>query len=131
MNAYGPAPGRAHAALPAPMSNGYGYGNPEYYGTGKGATPTRTYFRRHRWWYAWVPLFTAFIWLGTITSLLVVWLASGRPHYVSMSPGQKIAYISDVAADFLKPLFVAATCVVSVGFVLSLVIERWARNRGR
>lgn len=95
------------------------------YGAGVGGR------RHHRWWYAWVPLFAAFIWLGTILSLLITWLASGRPRYVSMSPGQTIAYISDVAADILKPLFIAATSITSVGFVLSLITERWARHAGR
>ena len=95
------------------------------YGAGAGGR------RHHRWWYAWVPLFTAIVWVGTILALLITWEAQGRPHYVSMSPDQKIAYISDVAADILKPLFIAATSITGVGFVLSLVIERWARHEGR
>lgn len=48
-----------------------------------------------------------------------------------MSPGQTIAYISDVAADVLKPLFVAGCAVTAVGFVLGLGVERWARHEGR
>lgn len=86
---------------------------------------------RHHWLYIWVPLFTAFIWFGTLWALLITWLVSGRPHYVSMSPGQKIAYISDVAADFLKPLFIVCCAITGVGFTLSLVLERWLRHSGR
>ena len=48
-----------------------------------------------------------------------------------MSRGQKVAYISDVAADILKPLFIVATSITGVGFMLSSVIERWARHAGR
>lgn len=94
-------------------------------------TQPRTHRHRHHWLYVWIPGFTAFIWFGTVLALLVTWLASGRPHYVSMSPGQSIAYISDVAADFLKPLFVVACAITGVGFFLSLLVERWLRHSGR
>jgi len=71
------------------------------------------------------------MWFGTVLALLITWLASGRPHYVSMSPGQNIAYISDVAADFLKPLFIVGCVITGIGFFLSLVVERWLRHSGR
>ena len=38
-----------------------------------------------------------------LIAMLVVWTTSGRPHYPSMDPHQKIAYISDVGAQGLKP----------------------------
>ena len=57
------------------------------------------------------------------------WLASGRPHYVSQDG--TIAYISDVGADILKPLFVTGCCFTGIGFVLSLAAERWLRHSGR
>ncbi|EJD49030.1 hypothetical protein AURDEDRAFT_122520 [Auricularia subglabra TFB-10046 SS5] len=84
----------------------------------------------HRW-FIWIPLFAAFIWCGSLLAMLITWLAQGRPHYVSESPGQKVAYISDVGADILKPLFIVACSITAAGFVLSLVIERALRHSGR
>ncbi|EJD07165.1 uncharacterized protein FOMMEDRAFT_144900 [Fomitiporia mediterranea MF3/22] len=86
---------------------------------------------RHHWFYVWIPLAAAVMWFGTILALLVTWLASGRPHYVSMDSDQTIAYISDVAADILKPLFIVGCSITAVGFFLSLAVERWARHEGR
>jgi len=61
--------------------------------------------------------------------MLITWLAQGPPHYVSQDGS--IAYISDVGADILKPLFVTGASITAVGFFLSLVIERWLRHAGR
>ncbi|KAG9032170.1 hypothetical protein FRB95_001797 [Tulasnella sp. JGI-2019a] len=71
------------------------------------------------------------MWFSTVLALLITWLAQGRPHYVSMSDGQTIAYIFDVAADILKPLFIVGCVFTAVGFFLSLFIERWLRHSGR
>ncbi|KAF8207119.1 hypothetical protein K438DRAFT_1917563 [Mycena galopus ATCC 62051] len=87
---------------------------------------------RKHWWYVWIPIFGAFIWFGTILSMLITWLAQGgtsRPRYSSQA--QSIAYISDVGADILKPLFVVGCVITAVTFVLSLVIERYLRHSGR
>lgn len=92
---------------------------------------SRYHRHRHHWWYVWIPIAAAFMWFGTVLALLITWLAQGRPHYVSMSPGQKIAYISDVAADILKPLFIVGCAITAVGFFLCLAIERWLRHDGR
>jgi len=48
-----------------------------------------------------------------------------------MSPNQHIAYISDVGAQGLKPLFIAGCCVTTVFLDLSFAAERWLRHRGR
>ncbi|KAG8991747.1 hypothetical protein FRB93_002593 [Tulasnella sp. JGI-2019a] len=92
---------------------------------------SRTRKHRHHWAYVWIPLLTSFMWFSTVLALLITWLAQGRPHYVSMSDGQTIAYISDVAADILKPLFIVGCVFTAVGFFLSLFIERWLRHSGR
>jgi len=63
--------------------------------------------------------------------MLVTWLVEHSPHYVSMSSDQKIAYISDVGADILKPLFIVGSCVTAVTFLLTLTAERWLRYSGR
>lgn len=60
--------------------------------------------------------------------MLITWLATGV-HY-STQQGS-IAYISDVGADFLKPLFIAGSSITALCFFLSLVIERWLRHSGR
>lgn len=63
--------------------------------------------------------------------MLITWLAEGRPHYASMSPGQRIAYISDVGAQGLKPLFIAGSAVTVIVFDLTFISERWLRHQGR
>ncbi|KAG7089904.1 hypothetical protein E1B28_011537 [Marasmius oreades] len=85
--------------------------------------------RHHHWAYIWIPLFGAFIWFGTLWAMLITWLAQGRPHYVSMDGN--IAYISDIGADILKPLFIVGCSITAVSFFLSLVIERYLRHSGR
>lgn len=49
----------------------------------------------------------------------------------SMTSDQTIAYISDVAADFLKPLFIVACSITAVSFILDLIFERYLRHSGR
>lgn len=66
---------------------------------------------------------------GTLLAMLITWLASGRPKYVSQEGS--IAYISDVGADVLKPLFITGCVITGVSFFLSLSIERWLRHSGR
>ena len=67
--------------------------------------------------------------LGTLLSMLITWLATGRPQYVSQEGN--IAYISDVGASYLKPLFIVGCSVTAVCFFLSLLVERWLRHTGR
>ncbi len=71
------------------------------------------------------------MWLATLTAMIAVWCTEGRQHYSSMSPGQTIAYISDVGAQGLKPLFITGCVITTVFLDLSLVAERWLRHSGR
>lgn len=48
-----------------------------------------------------------------------------------MEPGQKIAYISDIGAQGLQPLFIAGSAVTVVVFDAVFISERWLRHRGR
>ncbi|WEW60336.1 hypothetical protein PRK78_005821 [Emydomyces testavorans] len=48
-----------------------------------------------------------------------------------MERNQSIAYISDVAAQGLKPLFITGCAVTGVFFDLGFVSERWLRHSGR
>jgi nitrate reductase gamma subunit len=63
--------------------------------------------------------------------MLGYWLAAGSPHYEEMGANQKIAYISDIGATFLKPLFIAGSTVMVVIFDLAFISERWLRHKGR
>ena len=64
--------------------------------------------------------------------MLLDWIVQeNRRRYPSMSEGQSIAYISDIGADRLKPLFIAGACVTTVFLDLSFVAERWLRHNGR
>ncbi|PNS17762.1 Protein sfk1 [Sphaceloma murrayae] len=77
------------------------------------------------------PILSAVVWTGTLLGLLIYWLATGRPQYSSMQSFQTIAYISDVGAQLLKPLFIAGSAVTVVSFDLVFIQEQWLRHRGR
>ncbi|KAL8673716.1 MAG: hypothetical protein Q9168_001877 [Polycauliona sp. 1 TL-2023] len=82
--------------------------------------------------FVWVlPLVSALVWLGMLLAMFIVWELQGSPHYSSMEPGQKIAYISDIGAQQLQPLFIAGACVTTVCLDLSFAAERWLRHSGR
>ncbi|KAK0235811.1 Frag1/DRAM/Sfk1, partial [Armillaria nabsnona] len=81
------------------------------------------------WAYVWIPILGGFMWFSTLLSMLITWLATGRPRYVSMDGS--IAYISDIGADILKPLFIAGCAITAVCFFLSLCVERGLRHVGR
>jgi Frag1/DRAM/Sfk1 family len=66
-----------------------------------------------------------------IMGLLIHWNVDGRPHYPSMAANQTIAYISDVGAQELKPLFIAGSVVTTVFLDLSFLSERFLRHQGR
>ncbi|KAJ3505479.1 hypothetical protein NLJ89_g7392 [Agrocybe chaxingu] len=85
--------------------------------------------RYRHWRYVWIPIAAAGMWFSTLLAMLIVWLASGRPRYVSMEGS--IAYISDIGASNVKPLFVTGCAITGLGFFLSLVVERYLRHSGR
>ncbi|CAI7623499.1 unnamed protein product [Penicillium crustosum] len=74
------------------------------------------------------PLVSACMWVAMLIAMLVTWVKDGRPHYASMDDGQTIAYISDVGAQGLKPLFVAGSAVTVVFLDLAFLSERWLRH---
>jgi len=63
--------------------------------------------------------------------MLLVWITEGSPRYSSMEQGQHIAYISDIGAQGLQPLFIAGSTVTVVVFDIVFIAERWLRHRGR
>lgn len=48
-----------------------------------------------------------------------------------MADGQTIAYISDVAAGTLKPLFITGCVITTVLLDISFTADRWLRHKGR
>jgi amino acid transporter len=67
-----------------------------------------------------------------ILGLLIYWnVDTGKEVYPSMTPPQTIAYISDVGAYHLKPLFITGCVVTTIFLDLSFGSERWLRHRGR
>ncbi|OJJ47452.1 hypothetical protein ASPZODRAFT_64506 [Penicilliopsis zonata CBS 506.65] len=81
----------------------------------------------------WVfPVISACMWISMLLGMLGTWLAEGSPVYHdSMTDGQTIAYISDVGAERLKPLFIAGSAVTVVFLDLSFLSERWLRHAGQ
>lgn len=81
----------------------------------------------------WVtPIFAGLVWLGTLLGLLLHWIIdTHRKRYASMDSRQQIAYISDVGAAELKPLFIAGCVVTTIFLDLSFGADRWLRHRGR
>ncbi|KAL9031486.1 MAG: hypothetical protein Q9196_000508 [Gyalolechia fulgens] len=78
-----------------------------------------------------LPLVSAGTWLGMLLAMFIVWEVQGSPHYVSMESNQSIAYISDIGAQGLQPLFIAGCCVTTIFLDLSFAAERWLRHTGR
>lgn len=80
-----------------------------------------------------LPVLASLVWFSTVLALLLYWLfgPERRPHYPSMEPGQYVAYISDVGASTLKPLFVVGCCVSAVLLDASFLADRWLRHKGR
>ncbi|KAL8821585.1 MAG: hypothetical protein Q9223_000429 [Gallowayella weberi] len=85
-----------------------------------------------RYAFFWIlPLVSACTWLAMLLTMFIVWEIQGSPHYVSMEPNQRIAYISDIGAQGLRPLFIAGSCVTTIFLDLSFAAERWLRHTGR
>ncbi|CUS13776.1 unnamed protein product [Tuber aestivum] len=71
-----------------------------------------------------MPLICAGVWFSMLWAMMITWLAQGKPIYPSMNRDQTIAYISDIGANVLKPLFVTGCAIAAVGFVFSLAFMR-------
>jgi len=78
-----------------------------------------------------LPLASAIIWLAMILAMFVTWKVDGSQIYPSEQPGQTIAYISDVGAGKLKPLFISMGAASVVIFDVGFLAERWLRHRGK
>lgn len=81
----------------------------------------------------WVfPIFAGLVWLGMLLGMLLHWIVNTNSKvYPSMTHGQTIAYISDVGAGKLKPLFITCCVLTTVFLDTSFLSDRWLRHRGR
>ncbi|KAG6357152.1 hypothetical protein INS49_015029 [Diaporthe citri] len=81
----------------------------------------------------WVfPIIAGLVWLGTLLGLFLHWVIdTNETVYPSMSGGQTIAYISDVGAQELKPLFITGSVITTIFFDISFLSDRWLRHKGR
>ncbi|KAI9373312.1 Frag1/DRAM/Sfk1 family-domain-containing protein [Aspergillus egyptiacus] len=77
------------------------------------------------------PVISACMWIAMLAAMLGTWCIQGYPVYPSMEQGQTIAYISDVGAQGLKPLFITGSVITVVFLDLSFVSERWLRHAGQ
>ncbi|KAE9372460.1 hypothetical protein N431DRAFT_483247 [Stipitochalara longipes BDJ] len=74
----------------------------------------------------WVfPVISITVWLAMLMAMLIHWCVIGKPFYVSEDQHQTIAFISDIGASNIKPLFIAGCCTTTVFLDLSLLAERW------
>jgi hypothetical protein len=72
-----------------------------------------------------------FLVLVTLLVLLIRWTTTGSPHYSSMGNKQHIAYISNIGAEDLKPLFIVGCCITTLALDASFLAERYLRHKGR
>ena len=78
-----------------------------------------------------LPLVSGTVWIVTLLTLLIYWLAEGSPRY----PGQSnpyVAFISDIGAFRLQPLFIAGGVITSLtltGTIISVHLARRERRR--
>jgi Frag1/DRAM/Sfk1 family len=66
-----------------------------------------------------------------LLAMLIRWIVISQPHYPSMEERQRVAYISDVGAYDLKPLFITSSVITTVFLDLAILAERYLRHTGR
>ncbi|KAI0490711.1 Frag1/DRAM/Sfk1 family-domain-containing protein [Xylaria cf. heliscus] len=78
------------------------------------------------------PIVSGLVWLGTLLGLFLHWVIDTHKRvYPSMEEGQTIAYISDVGAFELKPLFVVGCVLTTIFLDASFIADRLLRHKGR
>ncbi|OKL58049.1 hypothetical protein UA08_06816 [Talaromyces atroroseus] len=75
-----------------------------------------------RRWAVILPTITVASWLAMLGALFGTWYTSGEPRYVSEEETQSIAFISDIGAQNLKPVFIVCSAVSMSTYIPSLVI---------
>ncbi|KAL8792385.1 MAG: hypothetical protein Q9195_004998 [Heterodermia aff. obscurata] len=77
-----------------------------------------------------LPLVSGAAWSITLLALLICWLAEGRPRYPSQS-NPYVAYISNIGAFRLKPLFIAGAILTSTTLVATIITVHLAFHQHR
>lgn len=77
------------------------------------------------------PVISACMWVSMLIAMIAKWAVDGYPHYPWMGADQDIAYISDIGASWIKPLFIAGGTVTVVLLDLAFLSERWLRHAGQ
>ncbi|CEI39559.1 hypothetical protein FVEN_g1853 [Fusarium venenatum] len=82
--------------------------------------------------YWWFPVLSGLVWCGMLLGLLLEWQINqhGR-RYPTQSLHSDVAYISNVGADRLWPLFITGCVLTSIFLDAAFLSERWLRHRGR
>ncbi|KAL7892283.1 Frag1/DRAM/Sfk1 family domain-containing protein [Trichoderma sp. SZMC 28014] len=79
-----------------------------------------------------LPVISSLVWCGMLLGLLLYWVVNTHAeHYSYMDKGDNIAFISDIGASKLKPLFIAGSSVTTAFLDLSFAAERLLRHNGR
>lgn len=77
-----------------------------------------------------LPLSAGTAWSITLFALLICWLAEGRPRYPSQG-NPYVAYISDIGAFRLKPLFIVGAISTSLTLVGTIIAVHLAFHQNR
>ncbi|KAH3899858.1 related to Protein SFK1 [Saccharomycodes ludwigii] len=74
-----------------------------------------------------VPIVAMIPWVGMLIAMLICWAVQGKPFYSFMNRGQKLAFISDIGATNLQPLFIACSAWQGLFYFLTLCCEYYQR----
>uniref|UniRef100_A0A8H7TMP8 CWH43-like N-terminal domain-containing protein n=1 Tax=Bionectria ochroleuca TaxID=29856 RepID=A0A8H7TMP8_BIOOC len=78
------------------------------------------------------PIISGLVWLGMLLGMLLSWIIDENSrHYDTMSERATIAYISNIGADRLQPLFITGCTLTAVFLDAAFIAERWLRHKGR
>lgn len=81
-------------------------------------------------YYFLVPIVAFLPWYGMLISMLIVWGVQGRPIYWFSNIGQRPAFISDIGATSLKPLFISCAGWQGLGYLVTVALE-FVQRSGR
>ncbi|KAJ4328011.1 hypothetical protein N0V84_001541 [Fusarium piperis] len=82
--------------------------------------------------YWWFPIISGVVWTGMLLGLLLEWLVNQHGRRLpTMSEQASIAFISNIGAERLQPLFIVGCVLTSVFLDLAFFSERWLRHNGR
>ncbi|CAG9974656.1 unnamed protein product [Clonostachys byssicola] len=81
----------------------------------------------------WVfPLLSSLVWMGMLLGMLLSWVIEDKyRHYDTMASRATIAFISNIGADRLQPLFITGCILTACLFDVGLIAEPILRLKGR